>query len=267
MANEIVVTGGTGLLGTAVASRLRALGEDFLLVSRNRQPKETYAQIQHREHYDWMPVNLATGQGLGEALKGRKVVLHLASSLEKVDKYPLEVVAARQLVAAARQAGVRHLVYISIVGIDKIPLPYYKAKLEAESILSTSGIPFSILRATQFFPFVAFLIGKMAALPIGFVPKNVLLQPVDVGSVADRLVAIALSSPLLGVAHWGGPQVTSLGQLANEWCQHRGLKKAMVHVPAWGPLLRAFKNGAATGVPFDPQSQTWQQFLASVPRG
>ncbi len=256
------MTGGTGVLGTAVARQLENWGEDFLSVSRNPQPKRSYSDATARKHDAWMPVDLTTGKGLAEAMRNRNVVLHLASSVDKVNKEPMEVVAAHHLVAAARQAGVQHLVYVSIVGIDQIPLPYYKAKLAAEAIIRKSGIPFTILRATQFFPFIDFLIRGMMYFPVGFVPKKVLLQPVSIESVSEKLAALARSAPANEILNWGGPEILPLGELAKFWLENRARRKPIVNVPICGSVLNALASGAATQVPFDAKSSTWKQYLA-----
>jgi uncharacterized protein YbjT (DUF2867 family) len=126
--------------------------------------------------------DLATGDGLDADLASVRTVLHLASSPKS------DADAAATLIDAARRAGTEpHLIYISIVGIDRIPLPYYRAKLEVERLVEASGLPWTALRATQFPDLLVSLFGSLA--------KGVAFQPVDVHDVAERLVDLPAGSP------------------------------------------------------------------------
>ncbi|PAX85109.1 SDR family oxidoreductase, partial [Streptomyces albidoflavus] len=126
----ILVTGGTGKLGRPLVARLREDGQDVRVLSR-RDP-----------HH---PVDLRKGQGLDAALAGVGTVVHCASSPMGGDAE-----AAGNLLAAAGRAGVEHLVYISIVGVDQVPYPYYRVKHQVERMAEESGIGWTVLRATQF---------------------------------------------------------------------------------------------------------------------
>src|SRR5919107_3881703 len=145
MAAPILVTGGTGTLGRLVVPRLRAAGREVRVLSRRRQ--------ELGEGIEVVTGDLATGEGIDAAVTGAGVVVHCAGS-RKGDE-----VKARQLVRAASPAGVRHLVYISVVGADKLPVTsavdralfgYFAAKRAAEQVLADSGVPWTTLPATQF---------------------------------------------------------------------------------------------------------------------
>ena len=186
----ILVTGGTGTLGRLVVARLRDAGHDVRVLSRSRRDGEAGVE----------PVtgDLATGDGIDDAVAGAEVVVHCAgSSKGDEDK-------ARHLVRAASRAGIRHLVYISVVGADRVPqagridramFGYFGSKLAAERIVSDSGLPWTTLRATQFDDLVLMVARQLAKLPVVPVPSGFRFQPVDARDVADRLVELALGAP------------------------------------------------------------------------
>lgn len=126
----LLVTGGTGTLGCSVTAQLERAGTDYQVLSRHPGPR-------HRQ------ADLLTGNGLDAALRGVETVINCATSPRR------DVAAAQNLLAAASRGQVRHLVHISIVGIDRVPLGYYREKLAVESLITDSGVPHTILRATQ----------------------------------------------------------------------------------------------------------------------
>lgn len=168
----IVVTGGTGTLGRHVTERLRGAGHEVRVVSRHSTP---YA------------VDLRDGKGLDAALEGAATVVHCASSPTGGDER-----AARRLIDAAGRAGVTHLAYISIVGVDRVPLGYYRTKLAVEGLVERSGLGWTILRTTQFHDLAVRLLEGSARLPFLPVPAGVPDQPIEVREVAERLTELAL---------------------------------------------------------------------------
>lgn len=172
----ILVTGGTGTLGRLVTEKLRADGHEVRVLSRHSEP---YA-VDLREG----------GPALDAALAGVEAVVHCASSPNGGDEK-----AAGNLLPAARRAGVAHLVYISIVGVDRVPLPYYRAKLAVERRIEESGLGWTVLRATQFHDLMATFLGKLTAPPLALLPAGLSDQPVEVSEVADRLAELALAAP------------------------------------------------------------------------
>ncbi|GAA1126460.1 NAD(P)H-binding protein [Kribbella jejuensis] len=220
--SSILVTGGTGTLGRPTVARLQ--GHRVRVLSR-------------KSGADHVVGDLTTGQGL--ALDGFDIVVHLATSQGKRD-----VEQARKLLAAA--AGVQHLIVMSIAGIDRIPLPYYRYKLEAERLVAASGVPYTILRATQFHNLVDMVLSAQRFLPAVFAPA-VPLQPIAVEEVADRLAELVEQPPLNGRAtDIGGPERRSVVDLAHMWKQARAIRRPVVPLRLPGRTFRAFAAGDAT---------------------
>ncbi|MFJ4524312.1 SDR family oxidoreductase [Streptomyces sp. NPDC088810] len=220
----ILVTGGTGTLGRLVTQRLRADGHEVRVLSRHTRP---YA------------VDLRTGgAGLDAALAGAETVVHCASTPRGGDEQ-----AARNLLAAARGAGVGRLVYISIVGVDRVPFGYYRSKLAVERLVEESGLGWTVLRATQFHDLVVTLLQGLARLPVLAVPAGVPDQPVEVAEVAERLAELALGAPAGRVPDLAGPQVRTFDSLARAYLRATGRRRPVVRVPLAGKTYRAFRAG------------------------
>ena len=147
-----------------------------------------------------------TGEGLDEAVDGVEAVIHCASNPR--DARRTDVEGTGRLLRAVERAGVSHFVYVSIVGVDRNPFPYYRVKLDAEGVVERSAVPWTILRATQFHGFVFGMLGALDRVPFFMpVPAGFLFQPVDAGEVASRLVELALSEPAGRVGDMGGPEI------------------------------------------------------------
>jgi uncharacterized protein YbjT (DUF2867 family) len=220
----ILVTGGTGTLGRLVVERLRANGHEVRVLSRHSQP---YA-IDLREG----------GSGLDAAMADVHTIVHCATTARGGDEQ-----AARHLIAAARRAGVRHLVYISIVGVDRVPFGYYGAKLAVEKQIEASGLGWTILRATQFHDLVVTFLQTLSKLPVLFLPAGVSDQPVDVTEVAERLAGLATGEPAGRVDDMGGPEVRTFPDLARAYLKATGRRRPIVNVPLFGGAYRAFRAG------------------------
>ena len=178
---RILVTGGTGVLGRQVVESAEAAGRTARVGSRG--PRRAGVPAGR----EWAVMELATGAGMDQAVAGVDVVIHAASDPKR--SQAADVDGTRALVEACRRRGVGHLVYVSIVGIDRIPVRYYQHKLAAEGIVAAGGVPWSILRATQFHPFIDQLLGAAARVPLVMpLPAGFQVQSVDVGEVARRLL-------------------------------------------------------------------------------
>src|SRR5205809_5104004 len=187
---HILVTGGTGTLGRLVVPRLRDAGCKVRVLSRRSR--------EAAEGVEFVTGDLTTGEGIEAAVEGAEIIVHCAgSSKGDEDK-------ALNLVRAASRAGARHLVYISVVGADRIPVVsgvdramfgYFASKLAAERVVAGSGLPWTTLRATQFHDLILLVAQQMAKLPVIPVPAGFRFQPVHPGDVADRLVELALGAP------------------------------------------------------------------------
>ncbi|MEP6481534.1 MAG: NAD(P)H-binding protein [Rhodoglobus sp.] len=225
----ILVTGGTGTLGTPTVAQLRGSGHDVRILSRNPGADRAVG-------------DLNTGAGLANALAGIDTVVHLATSTGSKD-----VAQAQRLVDAARATGVKHLVFISIVGVDAVPYSYYRAKLESERVIERSGIPYTILRATQFHEFIQLFMHLQAKLPV-ILGLNVPDQPIAAAEVAARLVELVDAGPSGRVPDIGGPEQLQLRAAIDVWQAAAGTKKPVwtLHLPlAFLKAMRAGKHMTA----------------------
>src|SRR6266566_4005119 len=179
MPSPILVTGGTGTLGRHVVRRLRDAGCDVRVLSRHSHSPG--------DGVEFVTGDLTTGEGIQAAVAGVGTVVHLAGTAKRDDDK------ARNLVRAASRAGVRHLVYISVVGADRVPLVsgidramfgYFGSKLAAERVVAESGLPWTTLRATQFHDLQLTVAQQMAKLPVIPIPAGFRFQPVDADEVA-----------------------------------------------------------------------------------
>ena len=247
-AREILITRGTGSLGSRVVARLNAAGEDVRVMSRDRRANTVQG-------------DLLTGEGLEEAVEGVGTIIHCASSpLRKTRQVDVE--GTRRLLRAASRAGVSHVIFISIVGIDRNPYyPYFRHKLDAERVVERSGLPWTTIRATQFHEFVLKQIRFLELGPVALVPKGFLLQPIDTGEVAERLVELALSAPAGRVPDVGGPEVRTFADLARSYQKVAGRRRRLIEVPVPGKTARAFRQGAQTCPERRYGKITWEEFL------
>ncbi|GAB3001632.1 NAD(P)H-binding protein [Amycolatopsis acidiphila] len=246
MSETILVTGGTGTLGSVVAERLLGDGRAVRVLSRRPAPART--------PYAWRTGDLKTGAGIAEATEGVDTIVHCASNSTGGG----DVAATRKLIETTRGA---HLVYISIVGIDKIPFFYYKAKLETERLIEGSGLPWTILRATQFHDLVLGFTKAQLRLPVTFTLKG-RFQPVDVREVADRLVELALGQPAGRVPDMGGPEVRDSAELARAYLAAVGRSRPVVPVSLPGKAARAFRAGANLAPEHAVGKVTFERYLA-----
>jgi uncharacterized protein YbjT (DUF2867 family) len=257
MTSRILVTGGTGTLGRQVAARLREADGEVAVLSRRAH--ETAAGL------EYVTGDLATGEGIDAAVAGAEIIVHCAgSSKGDEDK-------TRTLVQAASRAGAPHLVYISVVGADRIPVisgadramfGYFASKLAAERVVTDSGLPWTTLRATQFHDLVLMVARQLAKLPVIPVPAGVRFQPVDSGEVADRLVELALGAPAGLVPDLAGPRVYRMADLLRGYLRARRRHRLMVPVRLPGEAARAVRAGANLAPERAAGHRTWEDFLA-----
>jgi uncharacterized protein YbjT (DUF2867 family) len=214
---KIVVLGGTGLIGSKVVRFLKERNHDVLAASAGT-------------------VDLLTGRGLSEALNGAEVVIDLTNSPSFEDSAVLNFfqTAARNLFPAEVAAGVRHHVALSIVGTDRmVNLGYMRAKVAQEEAIKASGVPYTIVRATQFFEFIGSLAdagteGQTVRL------SNVLMQPIAADDIANAVAEIALQAPKNGYINVAGPERRQLDDLARELLTARRDPRSVVTDPSLG---------------------------------
>ncbi|RLP95877.1 SDR family oxidoreductase [Micromonospora sp. CV4] len=252
---RVLVTGASGRLGKAVLSRLRADGVSVRATSR--RPR-TGGEV------EWVVTDLATGEGLTEAVAGTDAVLHLATAPEGRRTHQVDVLGTRRLVVAAGAAGVQHLVYVSIVGVDRVPIAYYRHKLAAEQVIAAGSVPWSVLRATQFPQFLDDLLASSARLGPVIGDRAVLAQPVDPGEVAARLAARLVAGPLGAIEEFGGPQVLRFDEAVRAWRAARGSRRPLLPVRIPGRLGRELRAGGLVTEALPRGVRTWADHLADT---
>ncbi|MEW1954090.1 SDR family oxidoreductase [Terrabacter sp. NPDC080008] len=247
---RIVVTGGSGDLGSRVVRELRSQGHDAVPASRRTG------------------LDLTTGTGLEAALAGAEAVVHCADDPSQKDT--VTVYGTRRLADAAAARGV-HLVHISIVGIDDFPMAYYRRKLRAEQGIADAGGPATVLRATQFHSLAAYFARTLTKGPLAFTVGDMALQPVDTDAVATRLAELATGPRPTAYARardLAGPEVLPLADLARLVRAHRGASAPrVVRLPPVGRLLHAFSESRTVPAPgtADVAGRTFAAWLSSQP--
>ncbi len=255
--SPILVTGGTGTLGRRVLPLLMDAGCVLRVLSRNGHDSP--------EGIAYVTGDLRTGKGIEAAVDGVTTVVHCAGASKGDD------VTTRTLVRAASHAGVRHLVYISVVGADRVTVAsrvdrmmfgYFASKLAAERVVAESGMAWTTLRATQFFDAFLKVAQQMTRLPVVPVAAGVHFQPVDTEEVAARLAALALGAPAGLVPDLAGPRISSMADLLRAYLRVRGRRRALVPVRVPGKAARAIRAGANLAPDRAVGKRTWEDFLA-----
>jgi len=246
--HEILITGGTGILGKSLCSLFEQRSIPFT-TSTHKQALKNNMVI----------MNIETGEGIKEAVSGKKIILHLASDKKHPDN---DVSGTQKLINEIKHQGLNlHFIYISIVGIEKLPMTYFKQKLQTEELIKKSGISWSILRATQFHNYVDQILKQLLKLPIGILPKKVPIQPIDVLPVAEKLLEISFQEPTYRTDNIGGKEILSLETLSQSWMAIQNIKKPLLNLPLWGSTGNNLINGALTCSQKTNEGRNWQQWL------
>ena len=214
---KIVIIGGTGLIGSKTAAILRQGGHEVIAASPQTG------------------VNTITGEGLKEALSGAQVVVDLANAPVWEDKAVLEFfeTSGRNLMAAEKTAGVKHHLALSIVGSDRSPdSGYLRAKVAQENLIKASGIPYTILRSTQFFEFVGGIVksgteGDVIRL------SPALFQPIASDDVVANLAELTLAPPLNGTVEVAGPEACPMDKFARKFLAASGDQRTVIADVHW----------------------------------
>jgi uncharacterized protein YbjT (DUF2867 family) len=257
---SILILGGTGHLGRDLLAAL-ARGDVALRAARRpTSPARSDGRV------EWVEADLVSGAGVAESVRGMEAIVFCAGTPK--NSAALEVEGLKRLLTAARDAGVAHFIFVSIVGIERLPVPYYRVKLAAEEVIRQSGVPFSILRATQFHYFVAMLLSSLNRVPFVLpVPKGFRVQPVATEDVAERLVRALADGPRGLLRDFCGPEIFSLSEVARPWMQARSVSKPIVELPVPGKLGAAFREGHNTNAHGELGTRTWPDWLAREYRG
>jgi uncharacterized protein YbjT (DUF2867 family) len=249
---RVLVTGSTGGLGREILSVPRSGG--IVLRALTRREPGGAADV------EWARADLATGEGLSQAVAGVNAIIHAATDSRNADS--VDVRGTRLLVAAAALAGVRHLVYVSIVGVGQIPIAYYSRKLAVEELVTAGGLPYSILRATQFHSLVNAFVARASRVPfIMPLPTKFIFQNVAAADVARRLWQCLAEGPRGRLPDMVGPEMMTLGGAAAVWREVRGVRKPIVHLPIPGAVAAAFRAGKNTNPDGMPGTTTWRDWL------
>jgi uncharacterized protein YbjT (DUF2867 family) len=232
MATRVLVTGATGTLGRKVVGAATAAGHHVRAMSRRSHVGYTGVH--------WAQGDLLANTSVDAAVDGIDVVVHCATQGTR-DK---DVASVENLIAAARQAGVEHIVHVSIVGIDRIPLPYYKTKLRVERTLEASGLGHTVLRATQFHDLINTTFSIQRFSPVLWTLRGLRFQPIDTHDVAARLVELIDAEPAGRVADIGGPAAHTHADLGRMYLAARGGRRPVVQVAVPGHIVRGFRSGA-----------------------
>jgi uncharacterized protein YbjT (DUF2867 family) len=252
----VLVTGGTGTLGRELVPRLTNAGYKVRIMSRRAGESNQAGDV------EWAQANLESGDGVAEAAREADAIVHAASSpFKKTDETDVE--GTRRLLEIARADGVSHFYYISIVGIERIPTGYYKAKVAAEQVVEQGGVPYTILRATQFHPLLdTFLRTLFRRGPFLFLPGAAKFQLIDAGEVAEHMVETLGNGPSGRLPDVGGPEVLTAKGIARDWKAASGENPITIPVPAMGPL-----SGFAKGYNCVPENKfgriTWKEWLTT----
>jgi uncharacterized protein YbjT (DUF2867 family) len=220
-AMKIVVIGGTGLIGSKSVAILRQAGHEVVAASPNSG------------------VNTITGEGLKEAVAGAQVVIDLANSPSFENKAVLEIfqTSCRNLLAAEAAAGVRHHVALSIVGTDRTPdNGYFRAKVAQEKLIETSGIPYTIIRSTQFLEFLRAIAAESADGNMVRISPG-LFQPIASDDVAAFVADVALAAPRSGIVEIAGPERAPFNEIVARYLKAVGDPRQVVRDPEaryWG---------------------------------
>lgn len=257
MTETILLTGGTGTLGRLLTPRLLEAGHQLRVLSRQQHVPA--------KGVEFVRGDLATGEGAAAAVDGVATIVHCAGSPKGDD------VKTRHLIEAASGSSVRHLVYISVVGADRVPVVssldramfgYFAAKRASEQLVLDSGIPWTILRATQFHEAMLTATKGMSKLPIIPVPAGIRFQPIAGEEVAERLAALALGHPAGLVSEMGGPHDYGMDQLVRSYLKATGRHRLVMPMRLVGKAARAHREGANLTPQHAVGRQTWEQFLA-----
>jgi len=250
---RVAVVGGTGVLGARVVAELAARGDDVRVLSRGPRQSRVDAEIEHR------PVDLASGEGLAEAVAGTEVVIDAANALRQAKQVLVE--GTGRLLAAEAEAGVAHHVAISIVGCDRVPTSYYATKVAQEGAVEAGTVPWSLIRATQFHQLIAGAFASAARFRVA--PTGAaLLQPIEPGAVARRVADLAHAGPSGRVGDVGGPELLSLTELSATWRRHAAHRLLPLRVPMLGRLGRSLRDGGLCNREAAVESKTFDRWLA-----
>ena len=244
---KIAIAGGTGVVGRHTVDAVRSAGHEAVILSRSRG------------------VDLLTGEGLDAALVGADAVIDTANvtTLDAAAAIEFFTTATGNLVSAAADAGVRHVVLLSIVGVDRIPYDYYAGKVAQEKVVAAGRVPWTIQRATQFHEFAGQMFDRARIGPFHLAP-NARTQPVAASEVGERLTALAAGAPQGAARDFAGPREERLADMVRAYARatgHRGWIPA-INIPT--KQMSGMRAGhALPGADADLGRQTFAEWVAT----
>ena len=249
MTSPILVTGGTGTLGRLVVPLLREADCKIRILSRHGHPAE--------DDLEFVTGDLLKDEGIEAAVDGAETIVHLAGG-PKGDE-----IATANLMRVAARAGVRHVVLISVVGADRVPIGYFRSKLGSEQVVRYSGVPWKTQRAAQFHDLVLKVAEAMAKLPVIPIPSGIGFQPIEAAEVAARMAELALGEPRGLVEDVAGPRIYEASELIRGYLRAAGKRRPIVPMPLPGKGGRALREGANLAPEQAVGRRTWEEFLAA----
>ncbi|MEO3869935.1 NAD(P)H-binding protein [Nonomuraea sp. B12E4] len=253
---RILVTGATGTLGGAVLPALVKAGHQVRALSR--------AGRDGRGNVEWVRGDLISDGGIRDAVRGVEAIVHLATSGRR-GRGAVDVPGTHMLLAAARAAGVSHLLFTSVVGADRAPVGYLKDKLAAEHLVAESGLGWTVLRATPFHQWLDRRLGDFGSYPALPVDRSLPWQPVHTGEVAARVAALLAAGPAGGALDFGGPQVLGMEDLVRTWQSAHGRSRPLLPVHFPGRLYAAQRAGDFLTDATPKGEITWHAYLFPPP--
>lgn len=258
---QVLVTGGAGALGSKLVPRLAARGHVVKIMTHGNRRVVGAESV---------PGDLLDMRGVETAVIGAECIVHCASS-PRQNTRQVDVEGTKRLIELSWRAGAKHFIFVSIAGVDRLPqYEYYRVKLDAEKVVSEGGVPWTILRATQFHGFIDQLLRQAASYPAMVIPKGWKSQPVEVGEVANRLIQAVADGPQRMLPEFGGPEVLTSDELAAVWRRANNVTRPLlsVSIPSWLPRVGKVSEGFREGRATCPDQRfgriTWQQFLAGA---
>ncbi|WP_127473119.1 SDR family oxidoreductase [Microbacterium sulfonylureivorans] len=243
---RIAIAGGTGTVGAPTVDAVRAAGHEAVVLARSAG------------------IDLVSGAGLDAALEGVDAVIDTAnvSTLSADDAVTFFTAATGNLVAAAERSGVRHVVLLSIVGIDRIPYDYYAGKVAQERVVEASGVPWTILRATQFHEFAGQLFERAKVGPLHIAPRA-RVQPIAAREVGAHLVSLATSAAQGRAADLAGPREEKLDEMVKAFARRAGSRAWIPSISLPGAQMKGMRAGLALpGPDATLGTETFAQWLA-----
>ncbi|HEY5328100.1 MAG TPA: NAD(P)H-binding protein [Mucilaginibacter sp.] len=249
----ILVTGGTGNLGKEVVHQLINKSYQVSILSSQQN-------LEFDKAVEIFKGDLGENTGLVEAMADADIIVHCASSPKDPQKIDIE--GTGNLLAAIDKNKTRHFIYISIVGVDKSDYPYYQAKYKVEKMIAESGLPYSILRTTQFHSFIYNMIKSFVSDDNSIqIPQGMRFQPIELKEVAVRIVQLVENGATGLLPHTGGPQVLSIEDMVLSYLNIFGLHQIFQPMPIGSPRYDLFRSGINLCPANAVGLTTWEEFL------